>query len=452
MRSQADSSSKATGPARLRGPSHGGPPPPHRVASSHRGASPIDDASLRVLFFNEGNLGTYILGQGQLDAALRAGLSSIPDVEGRFGELAPMGRWARAAAMRPITPLARADLDFRILRWHFVQSLRARAHLRRELSAWPADVAHVHSNSIALAMVGIMDRVPVVLSVDTTVHDWWAMPARPAAGSRTSIAIAPSRALERRALRGAALVLAWTGWARRALEGVAPQARVVEHHPGIDLERYRPAPRRARTRPSVLFVGGRFVEKGGEDLIMALGDQLGRDVDLDVVTPADVPERPGVRVHRLAPSDPRLLDLEQQADLLCLPTYRDTNPWVLLEAMACGTPVVSSRVGGIPDLLDKGSAGILTPHGAPQALGEAVRGLLGDAQRRAQLAGRARRRCEERYDARLQFTRLAERLRVLAATGQAERAGSGGSAELHRGPPTRDALLAATSSRPRQAV
>ena len=365
---------------------------------------------MRVLFFNEGNLGSHVLGQGQLDAALRVGLSTTPDIEAHFAGLEPMGTLAHRAT-RHIPPLSANDLDLFSLRWHIVQALRARRRLDGELRAWPADVAHVHSHSIALTMAATMREVPVVLSVDTTVSDWDAMPAwRPTQGY-ASLALVPSRALERRALRGAALVLAWSGWACRAVEREAPAARVIEHHPGVDLQRYRPAPRRERARPRVLFVGGRFVKKGGQDLLTALGDQLGRDVDLDLVTPADVQERPGVRVHRLAPSDARLLDLQQQADLLCLPTYGDANPWALLEAMACGTPVVSTPVGGIPDLLDGGGAGVLVPYGDPRALGEAVRALLEDPLRRAQLADRARRRCEERYDARRQFARLAERLR-----------------------------------------
>jgi glycosyltransferase involved in cell wall biosynthesis len=424
--------------------------PARRGASSRHLARRGEDPTLRVLFFNEGNLGTYILGQGQLDAALRAGLATAPDVDARFAELTPMGRWARAVAIRPIAPLARASLDFRTLRWHFVQSLRARAQLREELSEWPADVAHVHSNSIALAMVARMHRIPVALSLDTTVHDWWAMPAWHPAPRYASIAIAPSRALERRALRAAALVLAWTGWARRAAEREAPGARVIEHHPGIDLRRYRPLPRRERARPRVLFVGGRFAEKGGDDLLAALGEQVGLDVDLDLVTPVDVAERPGVRVHRLAPSDARLLDLQQQADVLCLPTYGDTNPWALVEAMACGTPVVSTRVGGIPDLLDDGAAGVLAPYGDPRALGEAIRALLADPQRRAQLAGRARRRCEERYDARRQFARLVERLREVSLTTRHGLARSSGAAERYAHRPSGDPPLG-VARRPTQA-
>ncbi len=164
----------------------------------------------------------------------------------------------------------------------------------------------------------------------------------------------------------------------------------------------------------MLFIGGRFADKGGADLLEALGDSLGQELELDIVTQDPVAARPGVRVHRLAPSDPQLLDLQQQADVLCLPTYADTNPWALLEAMACATPVVSTRVGGIPELLDDGRAGVLVEHGNPRLLGEALRELLANPQRRLELAGQARQRCEDRYDARRQFARLAERLRELS--------------------------------------
>jgi glycosyltransferase involved in cell wall biosynthesis len=361
---------------------------------------------MRVLFFNEGNLGTHIMGQGQLEAALHTGLSERPDVEAQFAGLTPMGRWAGMLATRPVPALGGANLDFRTLRWHVVQSLRARAALGRELRAWAADAVHVHSQSVALAMDGTMRKLPVALSVDTTVGDWSGMPAWRAPQRYASALVAPSRALERRALRRATVVLAWTAWARAAVEREAPEARVVEHHPGIDLDHYKPAARRERSRLRVLFVGGRFMEKGGEDLLRALDQQLGHTVELELVTPATVPARTGVRIHRLGPSDPQLLDLQQQADVFCLPSYGDAAPWAVLEAMACGTPVLSTHVGGIPDMLDGGRAGVLIPHGDPRALGEALRVLLADSPKRASLAAAASVRCRELYDAHRQFARL----------------------------------------------
>jgi glycosyltransferase involved in cell wall biosynthesis len=368
---------------------------------------------VRLLFFNEGNLGSHIMGQGQVEASLRPGLERLPDVEARFVTLPPAGRWERAAIQWTKPPLARTGLDMRPLRFHAVQSLRSRRALDAVLRDWPADAVHVHSHSVSFALGGLARRIPLVLSVDVTVQDWWEMPAWRPERRFADAEIAPSRRLERRAFERSALVLGWTRWACERIARAAPRATVFEHHPGLDLNAYRPAPRRPRERPRILFVGGRFAEKGGEDLLATLGDQLGTTVDVDLVTPADVAERPGVRVHRLGPGDPALLDLQQQADLFCLPTHGDAAPWAVVEAMACGTPVLATAVGGIPDQLDGGRAGTLVPVGDRRALGEALRSLTADPQRRQQLAGAARARCEQRYDAVLQSERLVERLRAL---------------------------------------
>ena len=89
----------------------------------------------------------------------------------------------------------------------------------------------------------------------------------------------------------------------------APRARVLTLCPGVDTARLHPAARAPRERSRVLFVGGRFAEKGGYDLLDALAEDLGHAVELDVVTGDPLPERPGVRVHRLEREDRRLLEL-----------------------------------------------------------------------------------------------------------------------------------------------
>jgi glycosyltransferase involved in cell wall biosynthesis len=388
-----------------------------RSAASAAPSVPLQQ--MRILFFSEGDLGTHVLGHDRHNAAMRTGLDAWsadhgPTVQASFASLTPLERWSNALATRAIEPLAAANLDFHTLRWHTVQSLRARGQLVRALREWPADWVHIHSHSISFAMTPMMHSQPIALSVDTTVRDWWEMPAWRSPQSHAPFVIAPSQALERRTLTRARLVLACTPWAQRAVLREAPRAHCVVHHPGIDLERYRPAPRRERERERVLFVGGRFREKGGEDLLAALGEDLGERVELDVVTPASVCERPGVRVHRLRAGDPELLDLFQQADVVCLPTYADSNPWTVLEGMACGSAVVSTRVGGIPDMLDHGRAGVVTHYGDRRSLREALLGLLGNAERRREIANRARTICEEHYDARTQFARLVEHMRLAA--------------------------------------
>jgi glycosyltransferase involved in cell wall biosynthesis len=84
-------------------------------------------------------------------------------------------------------------------------------------------------------------------------------------------------------------------------------------------------------------------------------------------------------------------------DVVTMPSQDEGLPLALLEAMACGRPVVATPVGGIPEVLHDGSAGVLVPRQDARALAEAVRALLDDTDRRTTLGTKARARVEERY-------------------------------------------------------
>lgn len=87
---------------------------------------------------------------------------------------------------------------------------------------------------------------------------------------------------------------------------------------------------------------------------------------------------------------------------------RDGLPNVLLEAMACGAPVVASTAGGIAEVVDDGHTGALVPPGDIAALAAAIGGLLDDPEQRALIGGRASRRVAE-LDFRSTNRVLAER-------------------------------------------
>lgn len=370
----------------------------------------------RVLFLNEGQHGADVMGHAAVERTLASRLAANDRIEARFVRLPPLDGFALLAT-RSVPLLKTVDLDLQVARWHMVQSLRVRRLVRREMRAFRPDALHVDSHAVSFALGAEMRRRPTFLSVDVTVSDWRRMgiwrPVRPHSGA----ALALSRALERRALAAASLVLAWTAWARRAVERDVPEATVEEHHPGVDLEVFRPPEARAGKPVRILFVGGRFAKKGGYDLLAALEGLRGEAAELDLVTPEPLPPRAGVRLHSLSVGDPRLVALYRQADVFCLPSYGDASPLALVEAMACGSAVVSTDVGAIPELLDHGTAGVVLPAGDLPRLARALAELVRDPDRRARLGRAARARCEERYDAARQASRLVELLEARIPSG-----------------------------------
>jgi glycosyltransferase involved in cell wall biosynthesis len=79
---------------------------------------------------------------------------------------------------------------------------------------------------------------------------------------------------------------------------------------------------------------------------------------------------------------------------------RDGFPNVLAEAMAMGVPVVSTRISGIPEMIDDGMQGLLVEPRNARALADALRRVLTDSELHARLAHAGRQRICERFDSR----------------------------------------------------
>jgi glycosyltransferase involved in cell wall biosynthesis len=83
------------------------------------------------------------------------------------------------------------------------------------------------------------------------------------------------------------------------------------------------------------------------------------------------------------------------ADAAALSSDFEGSPLFVFECMAHGTPIVSTAVGGIPDVIEDGVSGVLVPRRDPQALAAGLAGVLADADRRAALSAAARLRVDE---------------------------------------------------------
>lgn len=368
-----------------------------------------------ALFVSEDMHGRHILGPQAFDAALRLGLQGRDDIDARFLHIGPP-RLAGRLLTHSVPLLHGADLDFHDLRWFAVHGRRTRRLIEAELARSPADVVHVNTHAVTLGAAPVPPHVPLLLSADATVWDWRTMGGSSPVRRHSRRLYELCRNLEQRALARAQTVFAYTDWARERLQEAAPDARVAHLQPGIDIEHFRPAPHVPRERHRLLFIGGRFREKGGDDLLAAIDHRLGHDLELDVVTTEPPSSRPGLRVHRLDRSDPALLELLQQADLFCLPTHADTMSFATMEAMACGTPAVVSSVAGIPEIV--GDTGRIVQPGDLRGIRESIDALLAGGVDGLELRRRARERAEARFDARRQSAEL------LDAVNEAARGGS----------------------------
>jgi len=94
-------------------------------------------------------------------------------------------------------------------------------------------------------------------------------------------------------------------------------------------------------------------------------------------------------------------DILRASDVFVLSSDYEGNPLSVLEAMAAGLPVVSTAVGGVPELVQHGATGLLVPAGNAHALAEAITQLGRDAPQRAAMGRAARQTALERFDVRV---------------------------------------------------
>jgi alpha-maltose-1-phosphate synthase len=92
-----------------------------------------------------------------------------------------------------------------------------------------------------------------------------------------------------------------------------------------------------------------------------------------------------------------VIQLLAHATVFACPSLYEPLGIVNLEAMACGTAVVGSRVGGIPEVVADGETGLLVPPGDPAALGAAINVLVSDPGRAAEMGRLGRARAEAEF-------------------------------------------------------
>jgi len=204
--------------------------------------------------------------------------------------------------------------------------------------------------------------------------------------------------------------------------GIPPQ-RIVTIPNGVDTERFRPADpeerlalRRVLSLPEGLVViyTGRLVRyKGVPELLEAwrviaseypeaclvlVGEGGGDQQACEAQLRQDVAAHGLTASVRFTGAVDNVEDWLRAADIFVFPTHDEAFGLSVVEAMACGLAVVSTRVGGLADIVRDGENAVAVPPGSPERLAEALRVLLDDPGYRERLGSAAREHARAHYD------------------------------------------------------
>jgi alpha-maltose-1-phosphate synthase len=283
------------------------------------------------------------------------------------------------------------------------------------------DVVHSHTwyANMAGHLAKLLYDVPHVL----TAHSL--EPLRPWKAEQLGGGYAVSSWAERTAIESADAVIAVSDGMRRDVLAAYPAvdpARLHVVHNGIDAEQFAPRPDAAVVgtlgvdpgRPFALFVGRITRQKGVSHLLAAAHDF---DPDVQLVLCAGAPDtaeiaaevsagiaelagsRAGVFWVREMMGIGKIREILSAATAFVCPSVYEPLGIVNLEAMACGTAVVASDVGGIPEVVDDGVTGSLVHYDADDAAGyqmriaRAVNAVVADPERAERYGRAGRQRC-----------------------------------------------------------
>lgn len=207
-----------------------------------------------------------------------------------------------------------------------------------------------------------------------------------------------------------------------------PRSKPVTVVPyGVELNRFRPAPRPPRDEPVVGYVGRLSPEKGLPTLLRALALLRDRGVRWRATLAGAGPDRAaleGLALRLGLSRSVTFLDevaheeipgLLQGFDVFAMPSTWEGFGVAAVEAQAMELPVVASGVHGIPDVVAHEETGLLVPPSRPDALADALETLLNDRERRVELGRAGRRLVERRYDWRENAARMERIYLELAA-------------------------------------
>jgi Glycosyltransferase len=178
---------------------------------------------------------------------------------------------------------------------------------------------------------------------------------------------------------------------------------------GVDIDVYKPAPR-TETIPTVMLVARMLADKGVHEFIAAASELRRQNIkarfvlvgDTDPENPSAIPDQTLRQWHSEGVIEwwgrhENMISLYQQAHMVVLPSYREGLPKVLLEAAACGLPIVASDVPGCREIVIDGVNGLLVPVKDANSLSKAIKLLINNPDMRRSMGEKGRTLVEQQF-------------------------------------------------------
>lgn len=304
--------------------------------------------------------------------------------------------------------------------WHEVF---LRWALRRRLAESPRSVVYAQCPLSARAALesrqGTSQPVVMVVHFNGSQADEWCEKGK----LKTDGAIANSiRSVEHRVLPSLDGIVYVSRYMKDKLEMRIPSLRNVDST--VIPNFCRPAPARGRmSQVDVINVGTLEPRKNQSFLIRALAHASGRGHRYTLALVGDGPDR--IKLERLAHdlgieqqvrflgNQPRAIDLMTSARMYAHSATVENLPMALIEAMACGLPILAPAVGGIPDLFEDGEGGIFWNTDDHIAGGELLVRILGNSDALISMGHAAK----ARFDDQFETSRVATRLEAFISEG-----------------------------------
>jgi glycosyltransferase involved in cell wall biosynthesis len=187
---------------------------------------------------------------------------------------------------------------------------------------------------------------------------------------------------------------------------VAPEHIAVIPN-AVDTDYFRPEPAAKAPQPTVVFVGRLVAEKDPMNLLEAFRLAAARfpQARFEIIDGGPFQPQMEARIRKCSLESkiqllPAIADIRpalRKAWLFTITSSSEASPNVVIEAMAAALPVVATRVGGIPELVEDGITGLLVEPGNPARLAEAIVALLTDEARRRSMGETGRERVLARH-------------------------------------------------------